>query len=60
MIDSLYVAIKKAVFDRKGFSIAGSDFSPNETKIILEELQRQMADSVALEFMKKEVLGNHE
>jgi hypothetical protein len=60
MIDSLYIAIKRAAFDRKGFSIAGSDFSPNDAKLILEELQRHMADSVALEFMKKEISGNHE
>lgn len=40
MIDQLIAAINRAAFDKKSFSIAGSEFSPNETKQIAEDLKK--------------------
>lgn len=38
MIEQLIAAIDRAAFDKKSFSIAGSEFSPNEAKQLKNEL----------------------
>lgn len=40
MIDQLIAAIDRAAFDKKPFSIAGSEFSPSEAKQIVAELKK--------------------
>lgn len=40
MIDQLIAAIERAAFDKKAFSIAGSEFSPSEAKQIATELKK--------------------
>lgn len=52
-IVTLYIAIKRASFDRESFTIAGSEFSPNDAKKLIKELQKLMGDSCALEALKE-------
>lgn len=53
MIDALYRAIKRAAWDRQGFSVGGAEFTPEQAKQLQAELLQHMADSVALELIKQ-------
>ena len=60
MIDQLYIALKRAAFDRQGFEIAGSTFSAGESKQLADSLALLMGDSVALQELKRLLVGGND
>jgi len=55
MIDQLFSALKRAAWDKQGFSIGGSDFSASDAKKLADEVMHLMGDSVALEYIRERV-----
>jgi hypothetical protein len=51
-VATLYIALKRAAFDRVGIDIAGSHFTAQECRELCDQLARLMGESVALEIIQ--------
>ena len=56
-IEALLSALRRAKFDRQGFDIAGSVFTPEDVPTLLAELYDVLAAPVVLEYESKHKRG---